>query len=131
MSLNDGSFANIIYEGNKITVEAEPDSLGDVSVTAELGRIQCFWDGTQWVCNSIFFSQVESQGECLSAGEGQTFGITHSGNKITVEAEPDTLGDVCVTAALGRMECFWDGTQWVCNAVGFSQRANAAQTYQP
>jgi hypothetical protein len=123
MQHNTGFTANIVHDGNKITVEAEPDSLGDVSVTAELGRTQCFWDGTQWVCNSILFSQSESQGECQS----ETFGITVSGNKITVEAEPDTLGDVNVTAALGRMECFWDGTQWVCNAVGFSLRADAAK----
>lgn len=122
MQHNNGFTANIVHDGNKITVEAEPDSLGDVSVTAELGRTQCFWDGTQWVCNSILFSQSESQGEYQS----ETFGITVSGNKITVEAEPDTLGDVNVTAALGRMECFWDGTQWVCNAVGFSLRADAA-----
>lgn len=127
MPHNNGSIANIVHDGNKITVEAEPDSLGDVSVTAELGRMQCFWDGTQWVCNSIFFSQSGSQGGYQSESQGETFGITHSGNKITVEAEPDTLGDVCVTAALGRTECFWDGTQWVCNAVGFSLRADAAK----
>jgi hypothetical protein len=123
MLQNNGSFANIIYDGNKITLEAEPDSLGDVSVTATLGRIQCFWDGAQWVCNSILFSQGGGQ----SQNQGQTFGITHSGNKITIEAEPDTLGDVHVTAALGSTECFWDGAQWVCNDVGFSLRADAAK----
>ena len=54
--------------------------------------------------------------------------ITYDGNRITVEGEPNTLGDVSVTSANGRIQCFWDGTQWVCNAIGFSQSAPAAQT---
>ena len=130
MGHDSGSFGTITYNGNTITIQAEPDTLGDISVTAAVGRIQCFWDGTQWVCNSILFSQGESQSsEYQSENQGQTFGITHDGNKITVEAEPDTLGDVDVTAAVGRIQCFWDGTQWVCNGIGFSQRADAA-TYK-
>lgn len=60
MPQNTGSLANIRYDGNKITVEAEPDSIGDVSITTALGRVQCFWDGTQWVCNSIGFLTGQS-----------------------------------------------------------------------
>ena len=65
MGHNSGSIGNISYEGNKITVEAEPDSIGDVSITTPFGRVQCFWDGTQWVCNSIGFTQsgTESQSQ--------------------------------------------------------------------
>lgn len=66
MGQNAGSFGTIIYDGNKITIEAEPDSLGDVSITTAEGRIQCFWDGVQWVCNSIGFSTSQS------ASAGQT-----------------------------------------------------------
>jgi hypothetical protein len=63
---NNG-IGNIRYEGNKITVEAEPDSIGDVSITTAVGRVQCFWDGSQWVCNSIGFSTGQS------GGGGQTY----------------------------------------------------------
>jgi hypothetical protein len=65
---NTGSIGNIRYDGNKITVEGEPDSIGDVSITTAFGRVQCFWDGVQWVCNSIGFSTSQS------ANAGQAYG---------------------------------------------------------
>jgi hypothetical protein len=64
---NNGSIGNITYDGNSITVEGEPDSIGDVSVTTAFGRIQCFWDGVQWVCSSIGFGTSQS----ASAGQSQ------------------------------------------------------------
>ena len=105
-----GSFGNIIYDGNKITIEAEPDALGDVALTTRDGRKECFWDGIQWVCNSVSSSQSPTPAT-----------ISHNGNKITVEAEPGDLGDVALTTRDGRMQCFWDGNQWVCNSVSFIQ----------
>jgi hypothetical protein len=67
MGEHTGEFGSIIYDGNKITVEAEPDTLGDVSITYAVGRIQCFWDGTQWVCNAIGFSTSQGQGQAQGA----------------------------------------------------------------
>jgi hypothetical protein len=61
MGKNIGSFGSVVSEGNKITIEVDPGSLGDIAVTSAAGRIQCFWDGVQWVCNSIEFSLGETQ----------------------------------------------------------------------
>ena len=51
----------ITYEGNKLTIEIGPNSLGDVAVTDGVERIECFWDGTQWVCNIITFGPTPSR----------------------------------------------------------------------
>ena len=62
MDERTGDFGTISYDGNRITVEAEPDTIGDVSITYTAGRVQCFWDGTQWVCVGIGFVGSQSQG---------------------------------------------------------------------
>lgn len=51
----NGSFGSISYDGNTLTIEIAANSLGVIAVTDGHGRIECFWDGTQWVCNSITF----------------------------------------------------------------------------
>jgi hypothetical protein len=65
MPQNNGLFGAITTDGNKITIEVPSgtDLLGDVAVTSAVGRVQCFWDGTQWVCNSIEFSLSQNPPE--------------------------------------------------------------------
>jgi hypothetical protein len=50
-----GSFGSVSYDGNTLTIEIASDSLGGIALTSGLERIECFWDGTQWVCNGITF----------------------------------------------------------------------------
>ena len=47
----------IAYSGPTITIEMNSDECEGVTLTISNGsEIQCFWDGTQWVCtsNAIF-----------------------------------------------------------------------------
>jgi hypothetical protein len=56
-----GSFGSITSDGNTLTIEIEDNSLGNVSLTDGSGRMECFWDGTQWVCNDITFGETSSR----------------------------------------------------------------------
>ena len=59
-SKESGSFGSITSEGNTLTVEIGPNSLGVIALTDGLGRMECFWDGQQWVCNSITFGTTSN-----------------------------------------------------------------------
>ncbi|HEY8224653.1 MAG TPA: hypothetical protein VIG25_05195 [Pyrinomonadaceae bacterium] len=65
MGQHTGSFGTISYDANdpNIHIEIDPAALGDLALTSADGRIECYWDGTQWVCNSVTFA---------GAGSGQS-----------------------------------------------------------
>ena len=50
-----GDFGTVEWDGNELKIHIDPDSLGGIALTSGGDRIECFWDGTQWVCNSIDF----------------------------------------------------------------------------
>ena len=56
MGQTEGSFGSISYSANTITIEIESNTLGSLALTDSDGRIECYWDGTQWVCNRIIFN---------------------------------------------------------------------------
>jgi hypothetical protein len=63
MSQNkNGGYGNITYGGNggkNLTVDANPNTTGNLTMTSETGDlVQCYWDGSQWVCNSISFKNT-------------------------------------------------------------------------
>lgn len=62
-----GSFGSISYQGNTITIEVESETLGSLAITSPDTRVECYWDGSQWVCNSIGFSLSETPGQGQSA----------------------------------------------------------------
>jgi hypothetical protein len=56
MGHKNGDFGTIDYTSNNISVAAQPNSLGELTMTSDTGDlVQCFWDGSQWVCNTISF----------------------------------------------------------------------------
>jgi len=56
-----GSFGSITSDGNTLTIEINDNSLGTVALTDGSGQMECFWDGTQWVCNSISFDGADDE----------------------------------------------------------------------
>ncbi len=52
-----GTFGSISYEGNTINIVISDNSLGVIALTSGDGQIECFWDGNQWVCNSVTFGE--------------------------------------------------------------------------
>jgi len=58
----NGGYGNISYGGNggkNLTVDANPNTTGNLTMTSETGDlVQCYWDGSQWVCNSISFKNT-------------------------------------------------------------------------
>lgn len=67
MGQSVGSFGSISSQGNTITIEIETETLGSLALTSRDSRIECYWDGNQWVCNSITFSQSQTSGQSQSA----------------------------------------------------------------
>ena len=61
MGEKSGTFGSVTYEGNVINIHIDSESLGSLALTARDGRIECYWDGNQWVCQSVTFSSGESQ----------------------------------------------------------------------
>jgi len=51
-----GTFGTVAYTGNNLNIEITPESLGSIALTARDGRIECYWDGNQWVCSSVTFT---------------------------------------------------------------------------
>ena len=60
MGQNNGTYGDVSYTGNSITIEIEPNTLGSVALTTSDARIECYWDGSQWVCNAVSFNQGQS-----------------------------------------------------------------------
>ncbi|HJX93016.1 MAG TPA: hypothetical protein VJ372_21150 [Pyrinomonadaceae bacterium] len=59
MGHKNGDFGTIDYTSNNISVAAQPNSLGELTMTSDTGDlVQCFWDGSQWVCNTISFKNT-------------------------------------------------------------------------
>jgi len=56
-----GTFGSVTYDGSEITIDIDPDCLGSLALTARDGRIECYWDGNQWVCQALTFGSGESQ----------------------------------------------------------------------
>ena len=54
-SSESGSFGSVSYDGSTLTIEITSDALGGVQLTSGFDKIECFWDGTQWVCGVITF----------------------------------------------------------------------------
>ena len=50
-----GSFGSVTYGGTMLSIEINPNTLGGIALTSGEDRIECYFDGTQWVCNSIDF----------------------------------------------------------------------------
>ena len=67
MGQHVGSFGSVNYSGNTITIEIEAETLASLALTSANGRIECYWDGTQWVCNSVTFSVSQSQNPSQNA----------------------------------------------------------------
>ena len=62
MGEKSGSFGHVSYDGNSITIDIDPSSIGSLALTSGGGRIECYWDGNEWVCQAISF-HGQSQGE--------------------------------------------------------------------
>jgi len=58
MGQHTGSFGTISYEpnDNKITIEIDSSALGDLALVSPTGQIKCYWNGVEWVCNSVTFA---------------------------------------------------------------------------
>jgi hypothetical protein len=56
----NGGYGNITYGGNEgknLDVEAYPNTIGQLTMTSASGdMVECYWNGTEWVCNSISLS---------------------------------------------------------------------------
>ena len=61
MGQKSGSFGQVSYEGNNITIEIDSNSIGSLALTSGGGRIECYWDGNEWVCQSVSFGQSQSE----------------------------------------------------------------------
>ena len=55
-----GSYGNVSYEGTTLNIEIDPNSLGSIAIMDGHSRLECFWDGNQWVCQSIGFAGSSS-----------------------------------------------------------------------
>lgn len=55
------SFGTITITGNKICLEINPGCMGHIAVKSPVELEECFWDGTQWVCNSLSYGSGPSQ----------------------------------------------------------------------
>jgi hypothetical protein len=55
-----GSFGTVTYAGATLNIEINPHTLGGIALTSGDDRIECYFDGTQWVCNSIDFGPTPS-----------------------------------------------------------------------
>jgi hypothetical protein len=68
----NGGYGYITYGGNggkNLTVDANDKTIGDLTMTSESGdQVQCFWDGSQWVCNSISFQSTAPLAVGTTAG---------------------------------------------------------------
>ena len=56
MPQTNDSFGNVSYDGNTLHIEIDSSALGDVALTSPNGRMECYFDGQKWVCNSIMFA---------------------------------------------------------------------------
>lgn len=66
MGEKTGPFGSVCYEGNSINIDILPNTLGSLALTHSGGRIECYWDGNQWVCTSLTFD-TQSQNQSQSA----------------------------------------------------------------
>ncbi|PWT93299.1 MAG: hypothetical protein C5B55_04785 [Blastocatellia bacterium] len=55
MTEKSGSFGTVTYSGNSMNIEIDTDSLGSIALTSGEGRIECYWDGNEWVCQAVSF----------------------------------------------------------------------------
>jgi hypothetical protein len=60
MGEKTGSFGTVTYEGDTLNIESNSNTLGGIALTSGEDRIECYFDGTQWVCNSIDFAPAPS-----------------------------------------------------------------------
>ena len=58
MGEKTGSFGTVTYEGETLNIDITPDTLGGIALTSGDDRIECYFDGTQWVCNTISFGST-------------------------------------------------------------------------
>ena len=75
MPQHNGTFGTISYETNDNTIHIaiDPAALGDIALTSPTGRIECYWNGVEWVCNSVTFAGAgSSQSQSSSANAAQT-----------------------------------------------------------
>jgi hypothetical protein len=60
MGEKTGSFGSVTYDGDTLNIESNSNTLGGIALTSGEDRIECYFDGTQWVCNSINFGPTPS-----------------------------------------------------------------------
>lgn len=56
MGHKSGSYGEINYNGNHLSIDVDPETLGAIALTTGHERVECYWDGNQWVCQSIGFA---------------------------------------------------------------------------
>ena len=56
MGHKSGSYGEIDYNGNHLTIDANTQTIGGFALTSGHERVECYWDGNQWVCTSIGFA---------------------------------------------------------------------------
>lgn len=60
MGQKSGTYGNVNYNGNHLTIDIDPNNtLGAIALTSGFERVECYWDGNQWVCQSIGFATSE------------------------------------------------------------------------
>jgi hypothetical protein len=68
MGHKSGTYGEINYSGNQLTIDIDPNNtLGGIALTSGQERVECYWDGNQWVCTSIGFAGA-SQSQAQAPG---------------------------------------------------------------
>jgi hypothetical protein len=67
MAEKSGTFGTVAYTDNNLNIEITPDTLGSIALTARDGRIECHWDGNQWVCSAVTFSTSNGESQSQQA----------------------------------------------------------------
>ena len=68
MGHKSGSYGEIDYNGNHLSIDVDPNTLGAIALTSGHERVECYWDGNQWVCTSVGFAGTgQSQAQAPGA----------------------------------------------------------------
>ena len=68
MGQKSGTYGNVNYNGNHLTIDIDPNNtLGAIALTSGQERVECYWDGNQWVCQAIGFA-TSSESPAAQAG---------------------------------------------------------------
>jgi hypothetical protein len=68
MGHKHGTYGDVNYSGNQLTIDIDPNNtLGGIALTSGQERVECYWDGNQWVCTSIGFAGNQAQAQAPGA----------------------------------------------------------------